>query len=155
MGIATLGKKSAKDQAGASGKKGKKKKSKGSGKFFALVLYSLACAVGGAWVDRHYVPDAMIWLGQQAQPLADLGSEQRIRGLIEKADITPSAKQAALRNVDSIHQARAGGRLSASLAELLARAEAPFVAAASRGSTVPADALEESLKLFQEIADDL
>ena len=78
-----------------------------------------------------------------------------MRGLVDQADLTPSEKQRALANIEKIYAARAAGRLSASDAQQLARAEAPFQSAASRGAAVPTGELETSLRLLYYPAEDL
>ena len=38
----------------------KRKKRRGSGKLFLFLIYSVACGVGGVYVDRNFVPQARV-----------------------------------------------------------------------------------------------
>jgi hypothetical protein len=133
------------------GPKGKKK-GKGRGMLMFLVLYGVGCGVGGAYADRHLVPQARVWLGNQAQTLADMGMEQKIQGCIDQADLTPSEKQGAERDIRVVYEARAAGRLSGGDLEKLSRAEIPFHVAATRGQQVPESDLQDALDTFSELA---
>lgn len=140
---------------GDKGQPGKKKKKKGSGVALGLLLYGAACAVGGAYVDRNLLPQARVWLGSQAQTLGEMGMEQKIRGYVDQADLSPSDKQKALASVQRVYAARAAGRLSTRQVEDLIRAEAPIQAAAATKATLLPEQLQSSLDLFAGIASDL
>jgi hypothetical protein len=131
---------------------GKKKKKGGGGKVLLFLLYTLACGVGGAWVDRTYSTRALMWVGDQVQTLSGYGNEQAIRGVLQDSALTRAEQQQAMQDVSRVYEARRQGRLGENDVRELSQAEVIFEQAARTGVPPEEGELRDALEVFHDLA---
>jgi len=138
-------------EVGGKGQAGKKRKKSSAG-LWALLLYGVGCAVGGAYLDRHVLPRARLWLGGQAQTLSGYGNEQAIRGALEQSRFSAPEREQALADVGRVYEKKRKQQLTEGQLRDLSAAEVCFEDHAHRGTVPPEQDIREALEVFARLA---
>ncbi len=123
----------------------------GGGRVFFFLVYSVACAVGGAYLDRNWMPQARLWLGESVQTLQGFGAEQTILGVLEQAGYSDAEAQTAMVSVRAAYERKNQGHLDDDEVEELWRAERAFEKASHQGRVMSKDEAEDHLDVFRDL----